>query len=152
MTAPDTLERSRTHVLAGITVADVMTTGIVSRPRSAPLSEVARLMAEQRIHCVIVADEQAGSGPPLWGVISDLDLVAAATVRGLEDQTAGASAATAVLTVTADESLLRAGQLMTEHATTHLVVVDPVHGAPVGVLSTLDVTGALARTSDRREK
>jgi hypothetical protein len=27
-----------------------------------------------------------------------------------------------------------------------------VHGAPVGVISTLDVTGALARTSDRREK
>jgi CBS domain-containing protein len=37
------------------------------------------------------------------------------------------------------ESLRRAAQLITEHATAHLVVVDPATGRPVGVISTLDV-------------
>jgi CBS domain-containing protein len=130
--------------LGDISVAEAMSDGIVSLPRSAPMSEVARLMAEERIHCVVIEDLPEHDSPPLWGVVSALDLVAAATVRELEDQTAAGSAATAVLTVCSDDTLLRAGQLMTEHATAHLVVVDPHTGHPVGVISTLDVTAALA--------
>jgi CBS domain-containing protein len=42
-----------------------------------------------------------------------------------------------------DDTLMRAAQLMTEHAVTHLLVVDPAGGLPVGVLSTLDVARAL---------
>jgi CBS domain-containing protein len=49
------------------------------------------------------------------------------------------------------ESLLRAAQLMTEHATAHLIVVDPESGRPVGVLSTLDVARSLGhRGGDTR--
>lgn len=132
--------------LEELTVAETMSEGVISVPRTAPLSEVAGLMAAERIHCVVV-DELPEDGAAPWGVVSDLDLVAAATVRGLADQTAAGSAATAVLTVRADDTLLRAGQLMTEHATAHLVVVDPETGSPVGVLSTLDVTAALAGLS-----
>jgi CBS domain-containing protein len=46
--------------------------------------------------------------------------------------------------VAPDETLARAGQLMSEHAVHHLVVVEPVQGHPVGVLSTLDIATALA--------
>lgn len=126
-----------------ISVASAMSEGVVSLPRSAPLSEVARLMAERRIHCVVVSDVPE-DGAAVWGVVSDLDLVAAATVRGLEDQTAGGSAATAVLAVRPEDTLLRAGQLMTEHALTHLVVIDSETGRPRGVLSTLDIAAAAA--------
>ena len=99
-------------------------------------------MAERRVHCVVVTDE--ADAESLWGVVSDLDLVAAAGVRELDEQSAGATAATAALMVSPDESLQRAAQLMTEHGTAHLVVVDPASGHPVGVLSTLDVAAALA--------
>lgn len=126
-----------------IRVADAMTEGVVSLPRSAPLSDVAFLMAERGIHCVVITDVP-GAGPEAWGVVSDLDLVAAATVRGLADQTAGGSAATPLMTARPDDTLLRVGQLMTEHAVTHIVVVDPATGSPVGIVSTLDVAGCLA--------
>ena len=88
-------------------------------------------MAEQSVHCIIVESGSGESGP-LWGVVSDLDLVAAATVRDLDDQTAEGSAASPLLLVTPTESLERAAQLMTEHGTSHLVVVDGPDGRPVG--------------------
>jgi CBS domain-containing protein len=47
-----------------------------------------------------------------------------------------------VLSISSAESLQRAAQLMTEHATTHLVVVDR-EGRPQGILSTLDIASAL---------
>jgi CBS domain-containing protein len=131
-------------------VADAMSEGVLSLPRNAPLSEVAQLMAEREIHCVVISD-YPGDGAEVWGVVSDLDLVAAATVRGLEDQTAGGSAATTVMGILPEDTLLRAGQLMTENAVTHLVVVAPDTGAPRGVLSTLDIAAALANHPHRKE-
>ena len=38
----------------------------------------------------------------------------------------------------------RAAQLMTEHAVAHVVVVDPPPARPLGVLSTLDIAGAVS--------
>lgn len=124
------------------TVEEVMHRGVIVCPRDASLASVAELMATRRIHCVVVADDPDDAGS-LWGVVSDLDLVAAATVRALDDQTAGASAATLALTISPTETLRRAGQLMTEHAAAHLVVVDPVAQRPLGVVSTLDVVAAV---------
>jgi CBS domain-containing protein len=120
-----------------------MHNGVYTCRREDPLSEVARMMAEQSVHCVIVESASGEDGPP-WGVVSDLDLVAAATVRDLDDQAAGGSAASPLVLVTPTESLERAAQLMTEHGTSHLVVVDGPDVQPVGVLSTLDVAAALA--------
>lgn len=125
--------------LARTTVSEWMTPGVIDCGSDTSLSEVAEIMATRRVHCVVVT----GFGrreAPLWGIVSDLDLVAAACVRALDDQTAGGSAATPALVVRPDETLERAAQLMTEHAVTHLVVVDA--GRPVGVLSTLDVARA----------
>jgi CBS domain-containing protein len=116
--------------------------GVLTCARSSSLGYVAGVMAGRRVHCIVVTDEADAEN--LWGVVSDMDLVAAASVRDLDEQSAGATAATAVLTVLPGETLQRAAQLMTEHAAAHLVVVDPETGRPVGVLSTLDVAAALA--------
>jgi CBS domain-containing protein len=128
---------------ASLRVGDAMHHGVLVRTRETPLSEIARLMADYHVHSVVVADE-AGDAAALWGVVSDLDLVAAASVRELDEQTAGATAASPALMVSPDESLLRAAQLLTEHATAHLVVVEPGSATPIGVLSTLDIARALA--------
>jgi CBS domain-containing protein len=126
-------------------VSDAMHHGIVTCPRDTPLTDVAELMARHRIHAVVVTDA-SDDAADLWGVVSDLDLVAAASVRDLAEQCAGATAATAALSVAPTETLQRAAQLMTEHGTAHLVVVDTSRMRPVGVLSTLDVAAALAVT------
>jgi CBS domain-containing protein len=123
-------------------VSEWMTTGVITCGPETSLSDVAEIMAARRVHCIVVVGygrEEA----PLWGIVSDLDLVAAACVRDLGDQTAGGSAATPALVVGPSETVERAAQLMTENATTHLVVVED--GRPVGVLSTLDVARACSR-------
>ncbi len=48
------------------------------------------------------------------------------------------------VTIAPSESLDVAAQLMARTGVAHLVVVDPVERRPVGVLSTLDLAGALA--------
>jgi CBS domain-containing protein len=114
--------------------------GILSCAWDAPLGEVAGVMAKHRVHAVAISDGTPGR--PV-AIASDLDVVAAAATG--EEPTAGQAAGTESLTVSADDSLVRAAQLMTEHGVHHLVVVDPTSGHPVGVLSTLDIAAAYAR-------
>lgn len=130
-------------------VADVMHPGIVSCSRNDSLERVAELMATRRLHCVVVTDD-AADAKALWGVISDLDLVAAASVRELADQRAGVTAATPAITIAPTDSLQRAGYLMTKHGVSHLIVVEPGLLRPVGVVSTLDLADALAAQDGRR--
>ena len=138
-TSPNTSRRA----LADLHVGEAMHRGVLTCDREASLSEVARVMAERSIHCIVVAND-SNDGGPFWGVVSDLDLVAAAIVRDLDAQTAGGTAASPVVMVTPTETLERAAQLMTEHATSHLVVVAVGLLEPVGVISTLDIAAALA--------
>jgi CBS domain-containing protein len=130
--------------LGELRVAEAMHAGVFTAPLDATLREVARTMAERHVHCIVAPARDSDSGE-LWGVVSDLDLVAAASAGVLDEQTAGSTAATPVVTIGPHETLDRAAQLMTEHAVTHLVVVDPADGRPVGVLSTLDLASAIAR-------
>jgi CBS domain-containing protein len=122
------------------TVVDAMRIGIISCAPATPLRDVARIMATYRIHCVVVSEMEGGK--PL-GVISDTDLAAAA-VSGAPESTAGQLAGTESVSVAADDSLARAAQLMAEHGVSHLVVIQPHSGHPVGVLSALDLAGVLA--------
>ena len=124
-------------------VADAMHWGLVSCPAGASLTSVAALMADERVHSVVVIDDLSSTGS-LWGVISDLDLIAAASVRGLAEQTAGGTAMTPAVTIAPNERLERAAALMTRYGVAHLVVVDSVEQRPVGVVSSLDLAAALA--------
>ena len=100
----------------------------------ADVRSVARTMAEHSIHCVVVR----GIEPDGWGIVSDLDLMAALR-PGAENATAAQLAAADPLIVEPADTLQHAAQLMAEHQTTHAVVVDPATGEPAGILSTLDV-------------
>jgi CBS domain-containing protein len=136
-----------TPLAARLRVADAMHVGVVTCERETPLLEVAATMARERIHCVVVESGSGDGGEP-WGIVSDLDLMAAATVRDLAQQTAGGSAATPVVLVTPEETLERAAQLMTEHTASHLVVVEPRTRRPIGVLSTIDVASKLTEEGE----
>jgi CBS domain-containing protein len=138
--------QQRTHSALGeLLVADAMTTGVISCPMEASLRAVARLMAHHRVHAVYVFDygHEDDETAALWGLVSDLDLVAAA--RGdFAAGCAGRSSVTPLVTVTSDDSLDHAAQLMVENEVSHLAVIDPENKRPVGVLSTLDLARVLA--------
>jgi CBS domain-containing protein len=127
------------------TVADVMTEGLISCAPATPLRSVARLMATHRVHSVFVFDygQEDDETTELWGLVSDLDLVAAAWAD-VDEQTAGESAVTPLVFVARDDNLRHAAQLMAESGVSHLAVVDPATERPVGVISTLDIARAIA--------
>ena len=124
------------------TVSDAMRSGVISCPPQTPLKTVARMMADNHVHSIVVIRPRSDSGEKPWGIVSDLDLVQAG--GGADDRTAGETCATEVVSVGPDETLDRAARLMVEHHTSHLIVVDPRLHDPVGVLSTLDVAGIMA--------
>jgi CBS domain-containing protein len=126
--------------LENFTVLNALQLGLIERTADADVRSLARAMAEHSIHSVVVRGIQR---PRSWGIVSDLDLMAAMR-PGSADTTAGQLAATDPVVVEPGETLGRAAQLMAEHQTSHLIVVDPVTDEPVGILSSLDVARFMA--------
>lgn len=118
-------------------VKDVMTAGVVAVRPDASLVEAAQLMRTQNIGDVVVAE-----GQDVIGVLTDRDI----TVRGVAD---GADPMTVSVqtvctrnpvTVTPDDRVATAVELMREHAVRRLPVVE--NGLPVGIVSLGDVAEA----------
>jgi CBS domain-containing protein len=130
-----------------MTVADVMTPEVIHCTPQTPLRGVAHLMSDRHVHAVYVFDYgiEDDETMQMWGLVSDLDLIAALPV--LDDRTAGNTAVTPLLTVSKNERLDRAAQLMAESGNAHLAVIDPLTHRPAGVLSTLDVARAVSGES-----
>src|SRR6478672_104304 len=128
------------HPFETLKVGDAMHPGVVSCPPETSLPVVAALMSMHGMHSVFVFDyERDRDGTDAFiGIVSDLDLVAAAWA-GLETRTAGQSAVTPILTVTTEDALEHAAELMVENSLSHLCVVDSYTRRPVGVISTIDI-------------
>lgn len=116
-----------------------MRTGTLTCPATAPLRQAARTMASHHIHSLVVTREGGD-----WALLSDLDLVRALRDERAEDLTAGEVAKHDAFTVTRDDTLEHAAQVMSAHELCHLVVVDAEDARPIGMLSSLDLAGALA--------
>ena len=118
-------------------VADVMRPGVISCQPDTPLSVVAQMMAANHVHTVVLA---SAAGETLRRVddIALVDWIA----QGCEGRSAS-DAARDAHTVRMDESASAAAALMAQHGVAHLVVVDE-EGAPIGVLSSLDVAALAA--------
>jgi len=123
-----------------------MTVGLISCPPDTPLRDVAAIMADACVHAVYVFDGAEGEAAALWGVVSDLDLVAAAR-RDITRLTARDASVTPLITVSDDDLLARAAQLLAENSVSHLAVLDGATDRPVGVLSTLDLARVIARAA-----
>jgi CBS domain-containing protein len=128
--------------LENATVSDAMHPGVMTCEPDATVTDVARAMATNHIHCLAVAGAEAQQGDsPDWGIISDLDLIRAGV--DAPDQTA-AGIASPVVTVEPRTPLTEAARLMLTHRASHLLVVDAAKRRPIGILSTLDIAGVLA--------
>jgi CBS domain-containing protein len=118
-------------------VADVMRHGVISCEPETSLRDVARIMASYHIHAVVV-----GLRDNVWGVISAGDVLSAAGTDR-ERWNAGDIAATEFVSARPQATLEEAAQVMREHEVQHVIVVDE-DGKPIGMLSSLDIAGALA--------
>jgi CBS domain-containing protein len=122
--------------LAAHVVRDVMHRGIIACAPNAPLAEVAAILVERRTHSAMVSDA-AG-----LAFVTDMDLVAAA-LRGDPAPMAGELASAELATVPTSATLELAASLVAMSPAGHLVAIDE-QGFPAGVVSTLDVVGAIA--------
>ena len=131
--------------LASTAVGDAMRAGVIECEPEADVTEIARLMSDHGIHCVVVAGierREHGGDRLAWGIVSDLDLIRA-LAPGAPPTSAGRLAAGEIVTVEPTDSLEHAVQLMAEHDTHHLVVASSRSGRALGVLSTLDIARAI---------
>src|SRR5690349_9950948 len=142
-----TNSHDRPQPTCATTVGDVMHAGVLSCRPDTPVREVARIMAEQRVHAVVVDGirrDRAGMEHPAWGVISDLDLVGLVDADEIHTATAGAMSATPAVVVAPEETLSNAARLMHDYDVHHLLVVESSTRRPVGALSTMDIAAVLA--------
>lgn len=126
------------------TVRDVMHAPVITCSPEATLRAVAGLLAEHRIHAVVVASE--GEEAPV-AVVTDRDVVWSDSHGGLDNVSARDAASEPTVTVRAEAELGRAAELMAHFGTSHVVVTEDGGGRPVGILSSLDVAAAVARPS-----
>jgi CBS domain-containing protein len=120
-------------------VSDAMRPGVITCPPDTSMRDVARMMVTNHIHSVVVRDVKDSGG---WGVVTDRDLLAIAL--GAEDVEAEACASEVLVTVSPDEQLEAACELMRAHGVSHVMVVDQGQNQPLGVVSTLDVASLVA--------
>lgn len=148
MTEDLTIEREDSLLsdkLRSVSVRDAMHPGIISCSQATTASEIARIMASQHVHCVAVisSSHHARQEPMIWGIISDLDLLEAA-IESDAPVTAATLAKQPVISVRSTMSVHDATKAMVEYRANHVVVVDPDHRVPIGILSTIDVAALLA--------
>jgi len=115
-------------------VRDVMTRSPVTVSPDTDVVGVARQMSEHDIGAVLVVD-----GGKLEGIVTDRDLVVRWLAAGADPAMAEvrAIASPADVTVSPDDPLTKAVQLMREHSVRRLPVVED--GAPAGIIALADL-------------
>jgi len=126
-------------------VRGLMHKGLITCPTDASLGEVARLLAQQHVHALVVADSD---NHPL-GLISDFDLLAGEwlsvdneSLAAMKQLTAGELMSAPLNTVDANVSIDEAAQLMREKQVHRFVVTE--NKLPVGIISISDFVAHLA--------
>jgi CBS domain-containing protein len=122
-------------------VVDAMRHGILGCAADASLRDAARTMSLHHVHTIVVTDPVDGS---LWGILSDRALLDSLLASEGSERLLREVADREPSTISSDEPLLAAAELMRERGIAHLVVRDAQTGRPSGMLSTLDLAGILA--------
>lgn len=131
-------------------IADIMTKDVQSVAPSTDLQTVARHMRDLDVGVIPVVD-----GGKLLGVITDRDIVIRAIAAGVSPQqaTAGDHMSSDPTTVSPDDDVQRATEIMAREQIRRLLVVE--NGTLVGILSIGDVavdTGRDKLTGDALEQ
>src|SRR5574337_1074758 len=103
-----------------VRVEEVMHRGVISCTLETPLRTVARMMAVRGVHCVVGLGDAAAGDTTLWGIVSDLDVVAAAAHDDVDGCEAGSCVSTDVASISPDSTVQEAARLMSTHGVSHL--------------------------------
>jgi len=127
-----------------LTAAEVMTRGVFTLPGSLSIREAAWALMHRGIGAAPVHDDD----DRLVGVFSNIDLLEAELVRGLDDAELEARPVTEVMTpavvaVGSDEPVDQIIELMAEHGYRRVFVVDD-DGRMLGVVATMDIMRLIA--------
>ncbi|BBC35002.1 Oxidoreductase [Streptomyces graminofaciens] len=116
-------------------VSDVMTASPVTVEPQTPVTTVARMMRDENIGAVLVAE-----GERLRGLVSDRDLVVRAMAEGGDPSrmTVAEACSEDLVTVKPGDDLTRAVKVMREHSVRRVPVVDDSQHA-VGIVSIGDL-------------
>jgi CBS domain-containing protein len=111
-----------------------MTSQLVTVEPQTSVTAVAQRMRDENVGAVLVTE-----GDELRGLVSDRDLVVRALADGgdLEHKSVASACSDDLVTVTPDEDLDRAVELMRSHSVRRLPVVEGGH--PVGIVSLGDM-------------
>ncbi|MFE9441853.1 CBS domain-containing protein [Streptomyces sp. NPDC006602] len=122
-------------------VSDIMTSAPVTVEPQTSVTAVARIMRDQDLGAVIVTD-----GDELRGLVTDRDLVVRSLAEGgdPEQTTVAQACSDDLVTLTPEDDVIRAVELMREHAVRRLPVVEG--GRPVGIVALADL--AMERDPD----
>ena len=123
-------------------VRDLMTSQPIKLAGSSPISDAARLMRDKNVGVVIVEDNGR-----ICGIVTDRDVTVRAIAEGRDPRTTslGDICSKQLVTVSPDDDIDRAIQVMRDKAIRRVLVMDSRSQA-VGILS----LGDLARDRDSR--
>lgn len=125
-------------------ISDICNTKVVTARKDTSIAEVARLMRESHVGCVVVVDEVKGSTVPV-GLITDRDLVL--EIIAAEADPGKLSAQDIVIhnVIVADEDdgILETLHSMRKHGVRRIPVVNG-NGALVGIVSADDMIELIA--------
>jgi CBS domain-containing protein len=129
---------------AELTVADVMHPGVIFCERETSARDIADTMISRGVHSVAVLGHAQNERhePTVWGIVSDVDVLAAALDPGVPS-TAGDLADQPVIVIRATRPIHDAAEAIATYRVNHLVVIDPDSQTPIGVISPLDIARAL---------
>ncbi|MFB2833274.1 PAS domain S-box protein [Floridanema evergladense] len=124
-------------------VKEVLMRQVIYAPPNCSLFQIVRLMAQEKISCVVIAEtEKAGIVLPL-GIITERDIVRFHTLELDFYQTQAAMVmSTPLLPISPEDSLLQAYQLMNRHRVRRLVVCDE-KGNLMGILTQRSILQAM---------
>ena len=124
-------------------VADVMSKDLVTVGSRTTIADVARLMRDHDIGPVVVVDDES-----VFGIVTDRDISVRAVADGNDPDTTsvGDVASTSVTTLSPDDTLEDAADVMRENAVRRVVVAE--RGRPIGILS----LGDLAQTDEAADE
>lgn len=112
---------------------------VATIPQTASLRDAVQALGERRVGALVVS----GDGRAIEGIVSERDIVRAASAMGAEalDRSVGSVMSTDVVTCTHGDGVDRLMSLMTERRIRHLPVVDD-RGQLAGIVSIGDVVKA----------
>lgn len=120
-------------------VKDVMSSPVVTSQENAPISEVARLMDEDDLGCIIVTNKQ---GKPL-GIITERDLVGRVLAKNAKPDSMKASEVmtSPLITVDPDNQIAEVARIMSRLNVRRLGVI--YKGRLVGLISSKDILAVM---------